>query len=180
MMHNLSMFEKNEKKSSGSLPQVFSYQRAKENVKYLFSGWFSEFSLSIKKSDMLFICVICRIIDDITTFRKKNYSTYQLCHHNILYLARSPLVSAFWSHSVLLKIDQYIEYLLIYNLSMFGKIFFLGTVDDDNSSLTISLAIGSLEKYGRMVFKIVSSTGDFETIKNGITSVARLLKQFPF
>ena len=78
---------------------------------------------------------------------------------------------------LLLKIDQYIECnLLIYNLSMFGKIFFLGTVDDDNSSLTSSLAMVSLEKYGRMVFKIVSSTGDFETIKIGITSVARLLQ----
>ena len=33
-----------------------------------------------------------------------------------------------------------------------------------------------LEKCGRAVFENVSSTGDFEAIKNGITLVARLLQ----
>ena len=36
--------------------------------------------------------------------------------------------------------------------------------------------MGSLEKYGRTVFEIVSPTDGFEAIKNGITLVARLLQ----
>ena len=39
--------------------------------------------------------------------------------------------------------------------------------------------MGSLEKYGRTVFKIISPTDNFEAIKNGITLVARLLRYFP-
>ena len=34
--------------------------------------------------------------------------------------------------------------------------------------------MGSLEKFGSAVFQIVPPTDDFETIKNGITLVARL------
>ena len=41
------------------------------------------------------------------------------------------------------------------------------------------LTTGSLEKCGRTVFKIVSPTDDFETIKNGIALVAKLLQYFP-
>ena len=67
MMHNLSMFEGNEKKSSGSLPQVFSYQRAEENVQYLFSGWFSEFGLSIKK--IRYVIYMCYMSNN----RRYNY-----------------------------------------------------------------------------------------------------------
>ena len=44
---------------------------------------------------------------------------------------------------------------------------------------SVSRQRGSLEKCGRTVFKIVSPTDDFKTIKNGITLVARLLQYFP-
>ena len=60
---------------------------------------------------------------------------------------------------------------MVFNLNMFGKIIFVVTVNYDVNSI---LATGSLEKCGRTVFEIVSPTDNFETIKNGITLVARL------
>ena len=54
---------------------------------------------------------------------------------------------------------------------MFEKIIFVVTVSYDVIGI---LAAGSLEKCRRTVFKIVSTTDDFETMKNGITLVARL------
>ena len=60
---------------------------------------------------------------------------------------------------------------MIYNLSMFEKIIFVVTVSHYVIGVT-----GSLEECGATVFEIVSSTDDFETIKNGITLVARLLQ----
>ena len=38
--------------------------------------------------------------------------------------------------------------------------------------------LGTLENCGRTIFKIVLPTDDFETIKNGITLIARLLQYF--
>ena len=65
---------------------------------------------------------------------------------------------------------------MIYNLSMFGKIIFVVTVNYDVISI---YATRFLEKCGRTVFNIVSPSDDFEAIKNGITLVARLLQCFP-
>ena len=62
---------------------------------------------------------------------------------------------------------------MIYNLSMFGKIVFVITLNYDVIGIQ---ATGSLEKCDRTVFEIVSSTDDFETIKDGITLLARLLQ----
>ena len=62
---------------------------------------------------------------------------------------------------------------MIYSLSIFGKIIFVETVTYDLISIE---ATRSLEKCDRTVFEIVSPTDDFQTIKNGITLVARLLK----
>ena len=53
----------------------------------------------------------------------------------------------------------------MYNLSMFGKTIFVVTVNYDAIGIK---ATGSFEKCGRTVFEIVSSTDDFETIKNGL------------
>ena len=102
------------------------------------------------------------------------FPTFQLWRHNILYLTRYPVFPTFWSYSVLLKIGQYTKgNLVIYNLSTFGKIIFVVTVNYDVISIQ---AKGSLEKCGRTVFEIVSPTDNFETIENGITIVARLLQ----
>ena len=62
---------------------------------------------------------------------------------------------------------------MIYSLSIFGKIIFVETVTYDLISIE---ATRSLEKCDRTVFEIVSPTDDFQTIKNGITLVAKLLK----
>ena len=62
---------------------------------------------------------------------------------------------------------------MIHNFSMFGKIIFMVTV---NCEITGIQVIDSLEKFGRMIFGIVSPTDDFETITDEITSVARLLQ----
>ena len=62
---------------------------------------------------------------------------------------------------------------MIYNLSMFEKISFVVTLN--NAFIGIQ-TMGYLEKCGRTVFKIVLSTDDFETIRNGVTLVARLLQ----
>ena len=62
---------------------------------------------------------------------------------------------------------------MIYNLSMFGKIVFVITLNYDVIGIQ---ATGSFEKCDRTVFEIVSSTDDFETIKDGITLLARLLQ----
>ena len=56
---------------------------------------------------------------------------------------------------------------------MFRKIIFVVNVNYD---IIVISATGSLEKCGRTVFKIVSLTDDFETIKTGITVVAGLLQ----
>ena len=60
---------------------------------------------------------------------------------------------------------------------MFGTKFFAVIVNYEVIGIQ---ATGSLEKCGRIVFKIVSPTDDFETIKNGITLVARLSQYFPY
>ena len=65
---------------------------------------------------------------------------------------------------------------MIYNLTMFGTKIFAVTVNFDVLSIQV---MGSLEKCGKTVFKIVSPTDDFETVKYGITLVARLLQYFP-
>ena len=65
---------------------------------------------------------------------------------------------------------------MIYNLSIFGTKIFVETVSYDVNSIQTT---GSLEKCGRTVFKIVSPTDNFETIKNGITLFAKLLQYFP-
>ena len=65
---------------------------------------------------------------------------------------------------------------MICNSSIFGKIFFVVTVNYDVIGIQ---AMGDLEKCGRIVFNIILPTDNFETIKNGITQIARLLQQFP-
>ena len=62
---------------------------------------------------------------------------------------------------------------MIYNLSMFGKIIFVVTVNYDIIGIW---ATGSLEKHGRTDFKIISPIDGFRTTKNGITLVDRLLQ----
>ena len=62
---------------------------------------------------------------------------------------------------------------MIYSLGMLGKIIFVVTVIYDVISISATRA---LEKCGKTIFKIVSPTDDFETIKNGITLVAKLLQ----
>ena len=61
---------------------------------------------------------------------------------------------------------------MMYNLSMFRKIIFVVTVNEDVIGVQ---ATRSLEKYVMTVLKI-STSDDFETTKNGITLVARLLQ----
>ena len=62
---------------------------------------------------------------------------------------------------------------MMYNLSMFGTKMFAVTVNYDAIGIQ---ATGSLEKCGWTVFKIVSPTDDFDTIKTGNTLLARLLQ----
>ena len=54
---------------------------------------------------------------------------------------------------------------MIYILCKFGKIISLVTIDDDVIDIQ---SMGPLEKCGRVVFKIVSSMYDIETIKKGL------------
>ena len=99
---------------SGSLFWIFFYHRAKENVKYFFSAWFSDHGLLVK------------MISNERPFKWYiNFPSYQLLRHNILYLTRYLVFPAFWSHSILLKIGQYTKSnMIIFNSSMFGtKIF---------------------------------------------------------
>ena len=137
---------------------------------FLFCMIFRSWSFSKKWSAMK------DLLNDISHdyFRKKKIFPYlPVRRHNILYLTRY-LVPAFWCHSVLLKIGQYTKRnLMIYSLSIFGKIIFVVTVTYDLISIE---ATRSLEKCDRTIFEIVSPTDDFQTIKNGITLVARLLK----
>ena len=62
---------------------------------------------------------------------------------------------------------------MIYNHNIFEKIIFVVTVNYDAICIQTT---GSLGKWGWMVFEIVSPTDDFETMKTGITVVARLLQ----
>ena len=55
---------------------------------------------------------------------------------------------------------------MIYNLSMFRKIIFVVTVNEDVIGIQAT----------RSVEKVLSTSDDFETTKNGITLVARLLQ----
>ena len=57
--------------------------------------------------------------------------------------------------------------------SMFEKILFVVTVNNDVIGFEET---GSLEKCGKTVLETVSSTEHWETIKNEITLVARLLQ----
>ena len=62
---------------------------------------------------------------------------------------------------------------MIYNLNAFGIIVFVVTVNYDVISIK---ATGSLEKCDRTVFEILLPIDDFESIKNRITIVFRLLQ----
>ena len=62
---------------------------------------------------------------------------------------------------------------MIYNSNIFQKVIFVMTM---NYNVICIQATGSVEKCGRTVFEIVSPTDDFETIKNGITLITRLLQ----
>ena len=53
---------------------------------------------------------------------------------------------------------------MICNISIFGNITFLVTIYDGHQYI----AKGVLKKWGRIVFKIVSPTDHFETIKMGL------------
>ena len=48
-----------------------------------------------------------RMVFNNAMFGSKKIPTFQLWRHNILYLTQYLVFSAFWSHSVLLKIGQY-------------------------------------------------------------------------
>ena len=128
-------FEYTSKKMNfiSSLVLIFPYYRAKENVKYFYSTWFSDHGLFLIKNDQQWKTF--RMIYNKAMYgRKKFFSTYQLWRHNILYLTRYLVFPAFWSHSVLLKIVQYTKSnLVIYSLSTFGKIVFVVTVNYDVS-----------------------------------------------
>ena len=60
---------------------------------------------------------------------------------------------------------------MIYNSSIFGKITL--TVIVNYGSIGIQ-AMGSLGRYGRTVFEIISPIDNFKAIENSITAVARL------
>ena len=98
-----------------------------------------------------------QIICNMTMFRKQ-FTICELWHYNILYLSWYLI----WKHSVLLKIGQYTKSnLMMYDLSMFGKIIFVVSVNYDVISIEVT---GSLEKCGGMVLAIVSPTDEFKTI----------------
>ena len=103
---------------------LFLWQsRAKENVKYFFSAWLPDHGLLVKDDQQW--KTFWMIYNMAMLGRKKIFPTYQLWRHNILYRTRYLVLPAFWSHSVLLKIGQYAkENLMIYILSIFGKIIF--------------------------------------------------------
>ena len=114
--------------------RFFSYDRAKENVKYFFSAWLPDHGLLVKDDQQW--KTFWMIYNMAMLGRKKIFPTYQLWRHNILYRTRYLVLPAFWSHSVLLKIGQYAkENLMIYILSIFGKIIFLVTVNYDVISI---------------------------------------------
>ena len=90
--------------------RFFSYHRATENVKYLFSTWFSGHGLLVKNNQQwkTFRMVFNNaMFGNMAMFGSKKIPTFQLWRHNILYLTQYLVFSAFWSHSVLLKIGQY-------------------------------------------------------------------------
>ena len=98
----------------------FSYHRAKE----IFSAWFSDHGLLVKNDQQW---KTFRKIYNMAILENKIFPGYQLWRHNILYPMQYLAFPAFWSHSVLSKIGQYTKNnLMIYNLSMFGKIIFCG------------------------------------------------------
>ena len=93
-------------------------------------------------------------------------------------------------HHLLLKNNQqWQNFWMIYNMTMIGKEnFCLPTSHniikfciwhDSSFSLNFKAIEKCLENCGRTGFEIVSPTADFETIKNGIALVARLLQYFP-
>ena len=61
---------------------------------------------------------------------------------------------------------------MVYYLRIFGKIVFVGALDDDAIRIQVT---GSIGKYGRTVFKIVSPADNFERTKNGITLMGLLV-----
>ena len=86
LIYNLSML----KKWISVVPcfGFFTYHRAIENVKYFFSVWFSDHGLLVKNDQRW---KTFQMIYSITMFRKKIFfPTYQLWHHNILYLTCTP------------------------------------------------------------------------------------------
>ena len=109
-------------KYSDSLLLIFSYHRAKENAKYFFSGWFSDHDFLVKKD------LQWKIFKKKSFFLYNIYDVIKFCIWRAWFL----IFPTFWSHSVLIKTDQYVKSsLLKYNLSMFGKIIFVVDVDDD-------------------------------------------------
>ena len=93
-------------------------------------------------------------------------------------------------HHLLLKNNQqWQNFWMIYKVTVIrNKIFCLPTCyhiikfciwRDNSFSLHLEATEKCLEKYGRTVSEIVSPTADFDTIKNGISLVARLLQSFP-
>ena len=69
----------------------------------------------------------------MTMFRKKIFSYIAVITHNILYLTKYLIFPCILKlYSVSLKIGQYTKNdLMLYNLSIFGKIFFVVTVNYD-------------------------------------------------
>ena len=65
---------------------------------------------------------------------------------------------------------------MVYNSSMFGTKIFVVTLDYDVIGIQ---AMGSFEKCGRTVFKIVSPTDDFETTKMGLPWLPDCCSIFP-
>ena len=138
----------------------------KVNVKYFFSAGFSDHCFLVKNDQQW---KSFRMIYNMARFARKKNSL--LTSYDVITFVSDALL---WSHSVFLKIGQYTNSnLVIYSLSTFGKIIFVVTVNYDVISI---YATRSLEKSRRTVFEIVSPTDNFETIKNGITLVARLLQ----
>ena len=95
------------------LSMLFSYNLATEKFNISFLHNFQ--SLSNKWSAMK------DLLNDIWLSSEFFFGTYQFSRYNLLYILEYLIFSAFWGHSVLLRIDQYTNNLMIYNSRMFGK-----------------------------------------------------------
>ena len=107
------------------------YHKAKENVKNFFSACFWDHGLFVKNGQQW---KLSNGIQYGYDWKRKNfpYLPVMKWSHNILYRTRYLVFPEFESHSVLLKIGHYAKTnLVIYKLSMFGKIMFVMTVNYD-------------------------------------------------